>query len=195
MRSRTRTNIPVQKILEAQNMIDQQHNAVNIPLDDQPVPPSRTRQKKDDRRGGGKTEAQMEGEAQDILERLKKLWALEVWYSVHEQSNMRAYRPLQGNSQGVFRVDRVVTELRGKEWWLSCFAWYVILEQFRQIKSVSYIAALKQMLKVTVIKSKRVLGCIGKRETAAVKCTKHEHFPLYFVWSCKRNRGKWNPRL
>jgi len=69
MRSRTRTNIPVQKIMEAQNMIDQQHNAVDIPVDDQPVAPSRNRP----RRGGEKTEAQLEDEAQDILERLKKL--------------------------------------------------------------------------------------------------------------------------
>lgn len=72
-RSRTRANIPVQKIMEAQNAIDQQHNAVDIQIDDQPVPPSRRR--KDDRRGGGgeKTEEELEDEAQDILERLKKL--------------------------------------------------------------------------------------------------------------------------
>ena len=72
MRSRTRTNIPVQKIMEAQN-IDQQHNAVDIPVDDQPVAPSRNRQRKDGRRGIEKTEEQLEDEAQDILERLKKL--------------------------------------------------------------------------------------------------------------------------
>lgn len=72
-RSRTRTNIPVQKIMEAQNMIDQQHNAVDIKIDDdnQPVAPSRRR--KDDKRGGEKTEEELEDEAQDILERLKKL--------------------------------------------------------------------------------------------------------------------------
>ena len=73
-RSRTRTNIPVQKIMEAQNAIDQQ-NAVDIQIDgddNQPVAPSRRR--KDDRRGGGeKTEEELEDEAQDILERLKKL--------------------------------------------------------------------------------------------------------------------------
>ena len=50
-------------------MIDQQHKAVDIPVDDQPVAPSRNRP----RRGGEKTEAQLEDEAQDILERLKKL--------------------------------------------------------------------------------------------------------------------------
>lgn len=72
-RSRTRTNIPVQKIMDAQNAIDQQNNAVDIQIDDgsQPVPPSR--RKKDDRRGGEKTEEELEDEAQDILERLKKL--------------------------------------------------------------------------------------------------------------------------
>lgn len=72
-RSRTRTNIPVQKVMEAQNMIDQQHNAVDLKIDDdnQPVAPSRRR--KDDKRGGEKTEEELEDEAQDILERLKKL--------------------------------------------------------------------------------------------------------------------------
>ena len=55
-------------------MTDQQHNAVDIPMDDQPVPPSRNRQ----RRGGDKSEAHLENEAQDILERLKNLWAFEV---------------------------------------------------------------------------------------------------------------------
>ena len=73
MRSRTRTNIPVQKIMEAQDMIDQKHHSVNIPVDDQPVPPSRNRPRRDDRRGGEKNEAQLENEAHDILERLKKL--------------------------------------------------------------------------------------------------------------------------
>lgn len=62
-------------------MIDQQRNAVDIPVDDQPVAPSRNRP----RRGGEKTEAQLEDEAQDILERLKKLWACEMWCSVHHQ--------------------------------------------------------------------------------------------------------------
>lgn len=54
-------------------MIDQQHNAVDIKIDDdnQPVAPSRRR--KDDKRGGEKTEEELEDEAQDILERLKKL--------------------------------------------------------------------------------------------------------------------------
>lgn len=66
-------------------MIDQQHNAVAIPVDDQPVAPSRSRQRREGRRGGGKTEEQLEDEAQDILERLKKLWALEQWCSVHQQ--------------------------------------------------------------------------------------------------------------
>ena len=73
-RSRTRTNIPVQKILEAQNMTDQQHNAVDIKIDEednQPAPPSRRR--KDIKRGGDKTEEELEDEAQDILERLKNL--------------------------------------------------------------------------------------------------------------------------
>ena len=73
MRSRTRTNIPVQKIMEAQTMIDQQHNAVDIPVDDHPVAPSRGRPRKEGRRGLEKTEEQLEDEAQDILERLKKL--------------------------------------------------------------------------------------------------------------------------
>lgn len=73
MRSRTRSNIPVQKIMEAQNMNDQL-NAVDIPVDDQPTAPTRNRQRRDDRRSGGqKTEAQLEDEAQDLLERLKKL--------------------------------------------------------------------------------------------------------------------------
>lgn len=85
MRSRTRTNIPVQKIMEAQNMIDQQHNAVDIPVDNQPVAPTRNRPRRDDRRGGEKTVEELEGEAQDILERLKKIWAFEVWCSVHQQ--------------------------------------------------------------------------------------------------------------
>lgn len=78
-RSRTRTNIPVQKILEAQNMTDQQHNSVDIKIDEegnQPTAPSRRR--KDVKRGGDKTEEELEDEAQDILERLKKLWALTV---------------------------------------------------------------------------------------------------------------------
>lgn len=72
-RSRTRTNIPVQKIMEAQNAVDGQHNAIDINIDDQPVAPSR--RKKDDRRGGGgeKSGEGLEDEAQDILERLKKL--------------------------------------------------------------------------------------------------------------------------
>lgn len=71
-RSRTRTNIPVQKIMEAQNAVDGQHNAVDINIDDQPVAPSR--RKKDDRRGGGEKSGEgLEDEAQDILERLKKL--------------------------------------------------------------------------------------------------------------------------
>ena len=52
------------------------HNAVDIPVDDQPTAPARGRH----RRGGGqKTESQHEDEAEDILERLKKLWAGEVW--------------------------------------------------------------------------------------------------------------------
>ena len=77
-RSRTRTNIPVQKIMEAQNAIDQgSPNAVDIPFDkdEQPVPPSRNRQRKAERssEGGQKTEEQLEGEAQQILERLKNL--------------------------------------------------------------------------------------------------------------------------
>lgn len=65
--------------MDAQNAIDQQNNAVDIQIDDdsQPVPPSR--RKKDDRRRGEKTEEELEDEAQDILERLKKLWALENW--------------------------------------------------------------------------------------------------------------------
>ena len=50
-------------------MIDQKHHSVNIPVDDQPVPPSRSRPRRDDRRGGEKNE----DEAHDILERLKKL--------------------------------------------------------------------------------------------------------------------------
>ena len=73
-RSRTRTNIPVQKILEAQNAIDQQHNAVDIKIDEddnQPAAPSR--RKKYAQRGGDKTEEELEDEAQDILERIKKL--------------------------------------------------------------------------------------------------------------------------
>ena len=73
-RSRTRTNIPVQKILEAQNTIDQQHNAVDIKIDEedsQPAAPSR--RKRDVKRGGDKTEEELEDEAQDILEKLKKL--------------------------------------------------------------------------------------------------------------------------
>ncbi|XP_020610093.1 protein diaphanous homolog 1-like [Orbicella faveolata] len=73
-RSRTRTNIPIQKIMEAQNAIDQQHNAVDIKIDDdgnQPAAPSRRR--RDAKRGGDKTEEELEDEAQDILERLKKL--------------------------------------------------------------------------------------------------------------------------
>ena len=71
-RSRTRTNIPVQKIMDAQNVVDGQQNAVDINIDDQPVAPSR--RKKDDRREGGeKSEEGLEDEAQDILERLKKL--------------------------------------------------------------------------------------------------------------------------
>lgn len=73
-RSRTRTNIPVQKILEAQNAIDQQHNVVDIKIDEddnQPAAPSR--RKKEAKRGGEKTEEELEDEAQDILERLKKL--------------------------------------------------------------------------------------------------------------------------
>lgn len=53
-------------------MIDQKHHSVNIPVDDQPVPPSRNRPRRDDRRGGEKNEAQLENEAHDILERLKK---------------------------------------------------------------------------------------------------------------------------
>lgn len=54
-------------------MIDQQHNAVDIKIDDdsQPVPPSRRR--KDDKRRGEKTEEELEDEAQDILDRVKKL--------------------------------------------------------------------------------------------------------------------------
>lgn len=69
MRSRTRSNIPVQKIMEAQNMNDL-HNAVDIPVDDQPTAPARGRH----RRGGGhKTEPQHEDVAQDLLERLKNL--------------------------------------------------------------------------------------------------------------------------
>ena len=62
--------------MEAQNAIDQQHNAVDIQIDDHsgPVPPSR--RKKEEKRGDGKTEEELEDEAQDILERLKKLWAL-----------------------------------------------------------------------------------------------------------------------
>lgn len=68
--------------MEAQNAIDQQ-NAVDIQIDgddNQPVAPSRRR--KDDRRGGGeKTEEELEDEAQDILERLKKLWARQNWIS------------------------------------------------------------------------------------------------------------------
>ena len=74
-RSRTRTNIPVQKILEAQNAIDQQHNAVDIKIDEednQPAAPSR-RKKYYAKPGGDKTEEELEDEAQDILERLKKL--------------------------------------------------------------------------------------------------------------------------
>ena len=74
-RSRTRTNIPVQKILEAQNAIDQQHNAVDIKIDEednQPAAPSR-RKKYYAKSGGDKTEEELEDEAQDILERLKKL--------------------------------------------------------------------------------------------------------------------------
>ena len=66
-------------------MIDQQHNAVDIPVDDHPVAPSRGRPRKEGRRGLEKTEEQLEDEAQDILERLKKLWALEQWCSVHQQ--------------------------------------------------------------------------------------------------------------
>ena len=54
-------------------MIDQQHNAVDIPVDDHPVAPSRGRPRKEGRRGLEKTEEQLEDEAQDILERLKKL--------------------------------------------------------------------------------------------------------------------------
>ena len=63
-------------------MIDQKHHSINIPVDDQPVPPSRNRPRRDDRRGGEKNEAQLENEAHDILERLKKLWAFEVWCPV-----------------------------------------------------------------------------------------------------------------
>lgn len=63
-------------------MIDQKHHSVNIPVDDQPVPPSRNRPRRDDRRGGEKNEVQLENEAHDILERLKKLWAFEVWCPV-----------------------------------------------------------------------------------------------------------------
>ena len=66
-RSRTRTNIPVQKILEAQNAVD-----IKIDEDDsQPAAPSR--RKKEAKRGGEKTEEELEDEAEDILERLKKL--------------------------------------------------------------------------------------------------------------------------
>ena len=76
-RSRTRTNIPVQKILEAQNAIDQQHNVVDIKIDeDDNQPAAPVRRKKDAKRGGEKTEEELEDEAQDILERLKKLWSL-----------------------------------------------------------------------------------------------------------------------
>ena len=57
--------------MEAQNAVDGQHNAVDINIDDQPVAPSR--RKKDDRRGGEKSGEGLEDEAQDILERLKKL--------------------------------------------------------------------------------------------------------------------------
>ena len=59
--------------MEAQNAVDGQHNAVDINIDDQPVAPSR--RKRDDRRGGGgeKSGEGLEDEAQDILERLKKL--------------------------------------------------------------------------------------------------------------------------
>lgn len=73
-RSRTRTNIPVQKILEAQNAIDQQHNVVDIKIDeDDNQPAAPVRRKKETKRGGEKTEEELEDEAQDILERLKKL--------------------------------------------------------------------------------------------------------------------------
>lgn len=55
--------------MEAQNMNDL-HNAVDIPVDDQPTAPARGRH----RRGGGhKTEPQHEEVAQDLLERLKNL--------------------------------------------------------------------------------------------------------------------------
>lgn len=60
-------------------MTDQQHNALDIKIDEddnQPTAPSRRR--KDVKRGGDKTEEELEDEAQDILERLKKLWALTV---------------------------------------------------------------------------------------------------------------------
>ena len=54
--------------------MNDQLNAVDIPVDDQPTAPTRNRQRRDDRRSGGqKTEAQLEDEAQDLLERLKKL--------------------------------------------------------------------------------------------------------------------------
>ena len=55
-------------------MTDQQHNAVDIKIDEednQPSAPSRRR--KDVKRGGDKTEEELEDEAQDILERVKKL--------------------------------------------------------------------------------------------------------------------------
>lgn len=60
--------------MEAQNAIDQQHNVVDIKIDeDDNQPATPVRRKKDAKRGGEKTEEELEDEAQDILERLKKL--------------------------------------------------------------------------------------------------------------------------
>ena len=70
IRSRTRTNIPVQKILEAQNL-SSSPNSVEINLHgDEPSRPRRTK------RAERKSDEQLESDAQDILDKLKNLWAV-----------------------------------------------------------------------------------------------------------------------